>query len=251
MNGHGWQLARGNSAEPVRDGAEKTLRFCVAMSSGASHLTDSAMKLASVLATTLCLLSAHSAASGRVLRDDFSNPGSGWPNFAAARSSDLGFAVYQDGGGYQLTPVQDGVFGFIAAPKQAQSNNVKIEADVFVYAGIGAGAGGVVCRFQDNNNFYGFIGLGDASVAIVKIEDGKASTLARTAIQSVMPGAVDTRFTVRCEGPRLTLEASGATRLSVEDSSLRSGKTGLLVIGEKLAGTSVSYKEFILEDLGE
>lgn len=58
-------------------------------------------------ATTLAILLAlvaGPAAAADLVRDDFSDPASGWQNKAATRSSDLGFAVYTDSGKYQMTP---------------------------------------------------------------------------------------------------------------------------------------------------
>ena len=78
------------------------------------------------------------AAAGTVMRDDFSSAASGWPNAAATQDSDLGFAVYTDSGKYQMTPVKDEVFGFIATPKQAAGNDATLEADVFSPNALGA-----------------------------------------------------------------------------------------------------------------
>lgn len=76
------------------------------------------------LAASLLLYVADAASAATLLRDDFFDPASGWPNMAATRDSDLGFAVYTDGGQYQLTPVKDNVFGFIAGESMAGTSVV-------------------------------------------------------------------------------------------------------------------------------
>lgn len=184
-----------------------------------------------------------------VLDDDFSSAASGWPNMAATRSTDLGFAVYTDSGQYQLTPVQDQVFGFIPAPRQAQTGDVRIASDLFLYAGIGAGGGGLGCRHQDHRNFYAFIARGDGVVMILKIKDGEVTPLAQARVKQVMPGAVDTRFTAQCQGDSLSLEVTGGGSLHASDGDLRQGRSGVFVIGEKLAGTSVVFDNFRLDQL--
>lgn len=188
------------------------------------------------------------AAAGTVMRDDFSSAASGWPNAAATQDSDLGFAVYTDSGKYQMTPVKDEVFGFIATPKQAAGNDATLEADVFLYAGIGAGAGGLGCRWQDHSNFYAFMARGDATLMILKIAKGEVSVLAQGKVQSVMPGAVDTRMTASCIGTKLTLRASNGATLNADDATFAAGQTGVFVIGEKLAGTSVTFDNLVLTD---
>lgn len=202
------------------------------------------------LATLLLLLSQSAAASERtVLRDDFSDAASGWMNRAATRASDAGFAVYTDTGQYQMTPVQDETYGLVSAPRQARSGNVAVAADLFLYAGVGKGAGGLACRAQDLNNFYAFVARGDGGLVIAKIQNGQPTVLAEGRIEQVMPGAVDTRLSVRCEGDTLSVAATGGSRIEATDSTFAGGETGLLVLGEKLAGTSASFDEFELSEI--
>lgn len=197
-----------------------------------------------------CLALALSAplSAAPVMRDDFSDAASGWLNADASRDADLGFAVYTDTGGYQMTPVKDHVFGFVPAPKQAAGGDATVEADLFLYAGIGAGAAGLGCRYRDHDNFYAFMARGDAQLMILKIEKGEVSVLAQGAVDSVMPGAVDTRLVAECRGPKLTLRAGNGATLAASDASFADGKAGLFVIGEKMAGTSAAFDNFVLSD---
>jgi len=203
------------------------------------------------LATAALLLGAAlpALADTVLLRDDFSDPRSGWPNQAATRSGDLGFAVYTDTGGYQLTPVADHAFGFIAAPQQPANGDSRTEAELFLYAGLGAGAGGIACRFKDHGNFYGFLAFGNQRVAIIKVKDGQVTPLAQGSIKSVVPGSVDTRLTAECRGDRLILSARGGSTLQATDADFQTGKTGLMVAGEQAAGTSASFDNLALTEL--
>lgn len=199
-----------------------------------------------VLAFALSLGLALPAAAAEILRDDFSSPASGWTNKAATRDSDLGFAVYTDAGQYQMTPVSDSTLGFIAAPRQADGGDVHMESDLFLYAGIGAGSGGLACRFQDHQNFYAFVARGDAVMAIVKVKDGQPTLLAQAKLKSVMPGTVDTRLKVDCSGEELRFSAQDGGSIKARDSEFRSGKSGLVVAGQKMAGTSAVFDNFVL-----
>ncbi len=191
-------------------------------------------------------LAAVPALAADIVRDNFSDSASGWQNKAATRDSDLGFAVYTDSGQYQMTPVHDNAFGFVPAPRQAGDGNVRVESDMFLYAGIGAGAGGLACRFKDHENFYGFIARGDAVLMIVKVKDGKVTPLAQGKVKSIMAGSVDTRLSVECNGDTLRLKARDGSSLQAKDSDFTAGQSGLLVIGEKMAGTSAAFDNFVL-----
>ena len=202
------------------------------------------------LAAAVFALAAVPAVAAPVFSDDFSRKTSGWPNMPAARDTDLGFAVYTDTGRYQLTPVHDHTFGFIAAPRQAAGGDVRIETDLFLYAGIGRGAAGVACRYRDAKNFYAFLARGDAGIVIAKVKNGEATVLAEGRVATVMPGAVDTRLTAECNGGTLRLSAKGGGSLTARDAEFAAGASGLVVIGEKLAGTSGMFDDFALTDLG-
>lgn len=199
-----------------------------------------------ILAFALSLGLALPAAAAEILRDDFSSSSSGWTNKAATRDSDLGFAVYTDAGQYQMTPVSDSTLGFIAAPRQAEGGDVHMESDLFLYAGIGAGSGGLACRFQDHQNFYAFVARGDAVMAIVKVKDGQPSLLAQAKVKSVMAGTVDTRLKVDCKGDELRFSAQDGGSIKAQDGEFRSGKSGLVVAGQKMAGTSAVFDNFVL-----
>ncbi|GMV29928.1 MAG: hypothetical protein AMXMBFR59_20530 [Rhodanobacteraceae bacterium] len=199
-----------------------------------------------ILTFLLALTAAAPSLAADILRDDFNSTASGWQNEAATSERHLGFAVYTDSGQYQMTPVRDDTFGFIPAPRQADSGNVRIESDLFLYAGIGAGAGGLACRFKDHHNFYGFLVRGDAAVVIVKVKDGKVTPLAQGKVESVMAGAADTRLTVQCQGDTLRFKVKGGSSLETRDGDFSEGKSGLVVIGEKMAGTSAVFDDFVL-----
>ena len=195
---------------------------------------------------TIALLCCTAAASDAVFRDDFSRHSSGWPHASGNR----GFSIYTDTGKYQLTPVDDMTFGIIPAPRQARSGNVRIEADLFMYAGIGAGASGLVCRQQDADNLYAFLLTGSPGWNIVKIVNGKLARLASSPLpRGVMAGAVDTRIAVECHGDTLRLFVGGKQIGQARDASFTTGDSGLMVMAENMAGTSATFDNFLLRDL--
>ncbi len=77
------------------------------------------------------------AADRTVFRDDFSDSGSGWIDTQVADHNAKGIALYNNDGGYQMTPVDDATYGIVPAPKQAGGADVQVEAGLFLYTGVG------------------------------------------------------------------------------------------------------------------
>jgi hypothetical protein len=203
-----------------------------------------ATRLAAPLLLAIALPAA--AAERPVFADDFSSDASGWANTQVADHNARGIALYNGSGGYQMTPVNDDTFGIMPAPKQAGSGDVRVEAALLLYTGVGNGTAGVVCRHQDNENFYAFLVTGSHRAAILKVADGQSTTLAKGAFAGTMPNIADVRIGARCDGPTLQLLIDGDVALEATDAAHTEGRTGLLVMGEKMAGTSAVFDDFAL-----
>lgn len=204
--------------------------------------------LALLFGVALFAVASIASAATVIISDDFSNTQSGWPHSSATSVEDLGFAIYADGD-YQLTPVADRVFGYVKAPKQAEGGDVAIEANMFLLAGVGSGLSGLACRVTDAQNFYGFVARGDAVLMIFKVINGEVTSLAQGRVRSVLTGSVDTRLTASCKGDELRLSASDGDSLKVKDTSLSKGTAGLIILGEKAAGTMATFDNFKLSAL--
>jgi len=189
------------------------------------------------------------AADRTVFRDDFSDSGSGWIDTQVADHNAKGIALYNNDGGYQMTPVDDATYGIVPAPKQAGGADVQVEAGLFLYTGVGQGTGGVVCRHRDNDNFYAFMVSGGHGYAVLKVQGGKAETLASGRFEGTMPNIADLRIGARCEGSALKLMLDGNVVAEASDSAHAAGQVGLIVMGEKMAGTSAVFDDFELRSL--
>lgn len=200
-----------------------------------------------LLPTLLLALSLPAAAAERpVFADDFSSEASGWTNTQVADHKARGIALYNGSGGYQMTPVADDTFGIMPAPKQAATGDVRVEAALFLYTGVGNGTAGVVCRHQDNDNFYAFLVTGGHRAAILKIHAGQSTPLATTQFKGTMPNMADVRIGARCDGAALKLTLDGKVVAEASDAALTGGRTGLIVMGEKTAGTNAVFDDFKL-----
>lgn len=158
--------------------------------------------------------------------------------------------MYTSSGKYQMTPTTDGTVGVSLAPKQAASADVQIGAELFMYAGIGAGASGVVCRFRDHDNYYAFVASGAPGWIILKVQGGKPMPLARGALpKGVVAGAVEGRVEAHCQGDRLQMAFGGRKVGEARDATFATGRSGLIVMGEAAAGTSAVFDDVTLDDL--
>ena len=180
-----------------------------------------------------------------VFNDDFSNSRSGWVDTQVADHNARGIALYDGSGGYQMTPLDDASYGIIPAPKQAGAD-VRLEAGLFLTTGVGQGTGGLVCRHRDNDNFYAFMVSGGHGYAILKIQGGQATTLASGRFEGLMANIADVRIGARCDGGALALSLDGEVVAEVRDGALASGSAGLIVMGERTAGTSAVFDDFAL-----
>lgn len=206
--------------------------------------------LLAALVTVAAAMPVARAAGGLVLRDDFSRPTSGWADNAGHADRARGFSTYTGTGKFQMTPTDDATVGVVLAPRQAATGDVRVEADLFMYAGVGAGASGVVCRFRDARNYYGFVVSGAPGWVILKVENGRPVPLAKGALpRGVMPGAVEGKLAATCEGERLALSFGGRDVGQARDATFARGSAGLMVMGEKTAGTSAVFDTFALYDL--
>jgi hypothetical protein len=200
------------------------------------------------LVSALCLALAVPAfaAERAVFSDDFSDHTSGWVDTQTADHTAMGIALYDGTGGYQMTPVDDATYGVMPAPRQASGGDVRIEAALFLTTGVGQGTAGVVCRHQDNDNFYAFMVSGRHGLGIVKVRGGQATTLASGHFQGLMDNIADVRLGARCEGDALQLTLDGEVVAQAHDGDFAEGRTGLIVMGEKMAGTSAVFDDFAL-----
>lgn len=209
-----------------------------------------ASRLLPCLAAAIAL-AAPAHAGEVVMRDDFSSRAGGWhDNHEAAGSGASVIGFYTDDGKYQMMPLEDGMFGILPVPRQPKSGAIRMQAEIFLYAGVGAGAAGMVCRAQDVKNFYAFLVNGTGGWGIARVRGGNVEVLARgPAPRQVMDGAFDGTMQVECEGDMLRLSLNGKRMGEARDAAFDHGISGLMMAGEKLGGTNAVFDDFVLEQL--
>jgi len=181
--------------------------------------------------------------SGQALyHDDFSDPSSGWPQTVSANGS-LGYidGVYRmvvQSAGYDLWAVSGQTYG-----------DVQIEADATRLAGPVSNRFGLICRYQDMDNFYMFIISSDGYYAIGKIKNGAVSLLGQEMMAysaAIVQGSDPNHLRFDCIGNTLTGIVNGQAIANTSDADFSGGDAGLMAGAFDEGGVDVTFDNFVV-----
>jgi hypothetical protein len=181
-----------------------------------------------------------------VARDTFADPASGWPTVQGA----AGGAGYADSG-YRMAIAQQETY--IAAVNRLLPAYGNVVVDLTVRKRGGPDDDvfgfGVVCRAQDERNFYLLAISGGGLYGIVKVRDGRITQLrVSNGIPSpqIRAGNAENRLVARCTGDTLALAVNGQLLVEVRDSEFTSGKVGLVVGAYGTPGADVLFDNLVI-----
>lgn len=175
-------------------------------------------------------LPAPSTAAGRLLlQEDFTQPDPGWQPYS---------------GEFGVVETSKGILRLVAAPAKAglhttiwainrtiSARDAVIEVEVVRQQGKDA-AYGLICRFEDRNNFYEFDISTSGTYGIGATIAGEPKWLGESDAgpnSSILLGKAVNRIRAECVGDRLTLYVNGRRLLVVTDRSVESGRAGVIV----------------------
>lgn len=178
-----------------------------------------------------------------LFQDDFSDANTGWPSASDADKS----ANYSADGKYAMQAIttQQDVW---AHPGQSFSD-VSVEVDATKTSGPDNNGFGVICRFQDNDNFYYFMVSSDGYQVIGKYQGGQNQYLSAEKMQptdAITAGNATNHVRGDCQGSTLTLFANGQQLSSVSDTSFTSGDIGLIVGTFDEPNVGVAFDNFVV-----
>ena len=177
----------------------------------------------------------------KLYSDDFGNPNSGW----SAEETDNTAKYYKDGK-YWVKIKNPGYTGWGVPEDEYFIGGVMIDVDATLTDGPTENDFGIVCNFQDDENFY-YLAIGsDGSAGIMKesggsglkviSEGGKMSS--STAIKKGKGAA--NHLQAICHAGKLTLIVNGTKVVEVEDDEFEDGNVGLAASAYKSGGASVT-----------
>ncbi len=181
-----------------------------------------------------------------LFQDDFSNTNSGWDHSATAD----GTADYANGG-YEIHVISISYIMW-TLPSQALPNDVSIQVDATKIGGPDDNAFGVICRYQDADNFDyfyvssdGYVGIGMKKAGTRTIISDSSGNL--TADSSVKQGAATNHLRADCIGNTLTLFVNGTQVATATDSTFTTGgDVGLVAKTYTVGGTDMMFHNFFV-----
>lgn len=183
-----------------------------------------------------------SVSSGDVLfQDSFSDPHSGWDRI---RDPEKGLVDYFDGfyrirvnQSYQMLWSGPG-FSFV---------DVDIHVDSIPLNQTTDDNYGIVCRAQNNDNFYFLVISSDGYYGIGKVKSGVQKLISMPAMlpsEDIYTGIQKNHLRAECIGDTLTLHTNNSLLISVQDQDFNSGSVGLIAGTFQDSGTEVFFDNF-------
>ena len=166
---------------------------------------------------------------------------------------DCGWALYDRGGGaaaidnaaMQLAVGQPGQLWWTNPGRDF--DDVVITTEARQVDGPNDNAYGVICRYQNEENFYAFMVSGDGYYAIGKYQSGVETVTYLTPDAQFQPsdainvGVASNELRVSCVGNQLSMEVNGIPLLSVTDPTFVNGDVGLAAATLQQGTTIVEF----------
>jgi hypothetical protein len=108
---------------------------------------------------------------------------------------------------------------------------------------------GVLCRYQDELNFYALVIGSDGYFGIYKMLAGEQALIGQETMvfsESINRGAALNEIKAVCQGDQLVLTVNGTRLIQAQDDSLAFGDVGLIVGNFSEPGVDVLFDNFIV-----
>lgn len=208
------------------------------------------MKILSLFILIILLTACQSAfitdlltQSGQALyHDDFSDPKDGWPE----ASDEVGSLGYSQGA-YRVV-VNSAGYDLWAVSRQSYGD-VQVEVDTTRLAGTSDNRFGLICRYQDAENFYVFIISSDGYYATAIIKDGTSSLLGQEMMAydaAIIHGDGPNHLRFDCIGNTLMGFVNGQRVAVANDSTFTTGDAGVLAGAFDEGGVEISFDNFMV-----
>ncbi len=182
------------------------------------------------------------AAENVLFKDDFSDPSSGWDRVSVS-----------DG----VTDYVDGVYRIFVntsntdvwANPGLNFDDVRIEVQATKVGGDDNNDFGIICRYQDNANFYFFVISSDGYYGVGKFVQGEQKLIGSESMppsEKINTGNATNHLRADCVGNKLRLYVNDELLTEVEDSDFTSGDVGLLAGSFDQPGTDIHFDDFVV-----
>jgi hypothetical protein len=174
-----------------------------------------------------------------LFEDDFSNPASGWEI-----SSQGGIKNYYNGT-YHIGIDDANIFSWSVAGQAY--GDVLIDVDVAFTGSADLAEMGIICRMENDQDFYFLTIRSDGGYAIFKMYQGNEFFLGMSGYQHsdvINQGLATNHLHVECRGETLVLTVNGQELARVNDASYQVGDVGLIAGAFSGTDVNVFYDNF-------
>jgi hypothetical protein len=175
--------------------------------------------------------------------DDFSKPNSGWETFSETNKSVISYQA----NGLRILVNQPQTDLWTKPGKNFKDSWQ--EVDAIKLNGPDNNHFGIICRYQDNMNFYAFLVSSDGYSGVVKVKNGKMIILGDGTLEynpSIHKGQVVNHLRAGCIGPILILLVNDVKLLALQDSDFVSGGIGLIAGSYDQPGVDIYFDNFMV-----
>lgn len=173
--------------------------------------------------------------------DDFSTPPNGW----GTMGREGGEILFEYEGLVLKVNTPNSLIWSINEPRYSDT---RIDVDAVLLDGPVNDNFGVICRFVDNQNFYGFLATHDGYYGIFKMLNGQmVMTSNKTNLdfsEVIRQGGVVNHVSAECTGTTLRLTVNDTLLAEIQDSSFAEGQVGLIAGAYENAGGKVFFDNF-------
>lgn len=179
-----------------------------------------------------------------LFQDDFSDTSSGWDR----TTSEEGLTDYANGS-YRIL-VSPESYSVWANPGQ-DFTDVRVEVEATKVSGPDDNEFGIICRYQDENNFYAGVLTSDGYYAFwQRINGAELQLLGMENLgtsDAINQGSASNHVRLDCVGDTLSLYANSQLVGEVQDvSALTSGDVGLYAGTYKEPGADIRFNDFVV-----
>jgi len=122
--------------------------------------------------------------------------------------------------------------------------DVLIDVDAIKTSGPDENIYGLICRMQDEENYYAFIISSDGYTGIIKVQDGVYRLLNNPSLEfssAIVQGKALNQLTVICQGNTLGLDINGTRQFRIKDDTFAFGDIGLIAGTMEEAGVDIFF----------
>jgi hypothetical protein len=192
---------------------------------------------------TPTLRPAPTVVNSSIFSDDFSDPESGWDSIDQAD-----FYTDYFNNAYRIT-VNSDMSDSWANPDDNVFGDVSIEVDATKNGGPDDNDFGVICRYQNTEQFYYAVISSDGYYGITKVTSASSDLIGRDSLEfseAINQGTATNHIRLDCIGDVLTLYVNGQQIDQQTDSDYTTGNVGLIAGTYDTVGTDILFDNFFV-----